>query len=124
MLIVLTPRRRHTIFCLVQIQMSVYDSCLDLDQEIDEIYRFYLMNLNRPSPFYAIIALGVVDLDVRIHSTEENNNYEDKQFEKSDCVRIDDNQRDRKGHTSVISGHDELRISYMTILSITLWKHS
>jgi hypothetical protein len=69
-------------------------------------------------------ALSVVYLDVRIDRIDENNVYEDKSFEKLVYLKIDENDRDRKGRPSVISGHAELRIYYVTILTTTLWKHA
>ncbi len=60
-------------------------------------------------------ALSVVYLDVCIDRIDENNDYEDKSFEKLIYVKIDENERDRKGRPSVISGHAELRIYYVTI---------
>ena len=82
------------------------------------------MNLNRPSSFYAMNALSVVYLDVRIDRIVKNNDYEDKSFEKLVYVKIDENERDRKGRPSVISGHVELGIYFVNILVTTLWKHA
>jgi len=49
------------------------------------------MNLTRTSPFYAMNALSVVYLDVCIDRIDENNDYEDKSFEKLVYVKIDEN---------------------------------
>ncbi len=49
------------------------------------------MNLTRSSPFYVINALIVVYLDVLIDRIDENNDYEDRRFEKLVYVKIDEN---------------------------------